>query len=216
MNQEKYMKSIIKKIKCSSQKKREIKKELEANIQIALQNGESLETIKDRMGTPLSVATEFNENFSKAEVTACRNAKRIKVVSLILVIIGIGVLGAFWMLPKTDVIDGNSMFDEKVVISQAEIVIGLLNENDYETIKERYANQKMKTVLDVSTMSEAKLQIGDDWGEFKSYTIENTAEINQMGKKFAVVQIAALYENRSVTYTISFDEDMLLAGLYMK
>ncbi len=61
-----------------------------------------------------------------------------------------------------------------------------------------------------------KEQIGTEWGEFKSFVSVYTGEIKQMGKKFAVTEITALYENRSVTYTISFDEEMKLAGIYMK
>lgn len=120
------------------------------------------------------------------------------------------------MLPKTAVIDNNSIFNEKVAISQAEMIIDLLNENDYTTIKKQYANVQMKKVINESKISDAKQQVGTDWGAFRSYTSENTVEIDQMSKKFAVVEVVALYENRSVTYTISFDEDMLVAGLYMK
>nr|WP_315021681.1 DUF3887 domain-containing protein [uncultured Aminipila sp.] len=216
MNKNKYVRSVIKKLKCSRQKKKDIAKELEMNIQIALEDGESWEKIKERMGEPLSVAAEFNENFSKTDAKVARNAKRIEIAVIVLVIMTSVVFGVYWMLPKTAVIDNNSIFNEKVAISQAEMIIELLNENDYTTIKKQYANGQMKKVINESKISDAKQQVGTDWGVFRSYTSENTAEIDQMGKKFAVVEVVALYENRSVTYTISFDEDMLLAGLYMK
>ncbi len=41
-------------------------------------------------------------------------------------------------------------------------------------------------------------------------------EVLQRGKYFAVCQVTVTYENTSVTYTISFDESMKIAGLYMK
>lgn len=216
MNTNKYVKSVIRKLKCSRQKKKDIAKELEVNIQIALENGEPWEEIKERMGVPLDVAAEFNENFSKTELKAAKNTKRIEIAIIVFVLMGSIVFGAYWMLPKTAVIDNNSIFNEKAVISQAELIINLLNKNDYSTISQQCANDKMKDAITESKISEAKKQIGPDWGTFKSYTSENTAEINQMGKKFAVVEVVALYENRSVTYTISLDEKLLLAGLYMK
>ncbi|WP_312648811.1 DUF3887 domain-containing protein [Aminipila sp.] len=216
MDKNKYVKSIIKKLKCSRQKRKDIAKELEVDIQIALENGEPWEKIKERMGEPLSVAADFNDNFSKTELKAAKNAKRIEISIIVLVLMGSIVFGIYWMLPKTTVMDNNSSFNEKAVISQAEMIVNLLNENDYTTIKKQYANDKMKEAITESKISEAKKQIGSDWGNFKSYTSENTAEIDQIGKKFAVVELVALYENRSVTYTISFDENMLLAGIYMK
>ena len=70
MNQEKYVIAVLKKLKCSGSKKKEIRKELESDIAAALENGESLEEIMARMGSPASLAGEFNDNFSKEEITA--------------------------------------------------------------------------------------------------------------------------------------------------
>lgn len=35
-------------------------------------------------------------------------------------------------------------------------------------------------------------------------------------EKYVVGQVTVNYENTNVTYTITFDEDLKLAGLYMK
>lgn len=95
MDKNKYVKSVIRKLKCSGQKKKDIAKELEANIQIALENGESWKTIKERMGEPLSVAAEFNENFSKTDAKVARNAKRIEIAVIVLIIMGSIVFGVY-------------------------------------------------------------------------------------------------------------------------
>ena len=42
------------------------------------------------------------------------------------------------------------------------------------------------------------------------------AEINQRGQKFAIAQLNVSYENISVTYTLTFDDKMKLAGFYIK
>ena len=76
MNQEKYVIAVLKKLKCSGSKKKEIRKELESDIAAALENGESLEEIMARMGSPASLAGEFNDNFSKEEITAFKKAER--------------------------------------------------------------------------------------------------------------------------------------------
>lgn len=216
MNRDKYIKAVIKKLKCSKQKKKDIERELESDIQIALENGEEWTQIKERMGTPSSLAMEFNENLSKIELVSFKRTKRIKFICIIVVILGLVATGIYLMLPKTYDIDDASTFNKSTVVTQADKIIDLLNKNDYDTINNQYSDAKMKVALKASVIMDNKDKIGKDWGEFKSFTSEYTAEVIQMGKKYAVAQITALYENRSVTYTISFDKDMKLAGLYMK
>ena len=41
-------------------------------------------------------------------------------------------------------------------------------------------------------------------------------EVAQSGKHFATCQAQVSYENIIITYTISFDENMKLSGLFMK
>ena len=57
---------------------------------------------------------------------------------------------------------------------------------------------------------EGKASISNDFGKFISYGKIYTAEQKQLGVTYAVVQMNLSYENVSVTYTISFDEDMKL------
>ena len=42
------------------------------------------------------------------------------------------------------------------------------------------------------------------------------AETKQKGNLYAVTQTTVEYENATVTYTISFDRNLKVAGLYMK
>ena len=70
MNKKKYIRLVLKKLKCSGQKKNEIKKELESDIVSAEESGEALDEIMARMGTPNSLAAEFNDNFSPEELKA--------------------------------------------------------------------------------------------------------------------------------------------------
>ncbi|MCF2641866.1 MAG: DUF3887 domain-containing protein [Lachnospiraceae bacterium] len=65
-------------------------------------------------------------------------------------------------------------------------------------------------------IEDARRQVGSDWGEIQSFGDFYMSEIRQRGQRYAVVQVAVMYENVEVTYTITFDENMKLAGLYMK
>ena len=105
--------------------------------------------------------------------------------------------------------------DEQTVIAQAEKAIGYLNADDFEGLEsmsvEAMADPSAKTSIE-----EAQALISSDWGEFKSFGNAYAAEVVQAGQVVEVVEIGAVYENVSVTYTIMFNEDMVLTGLSMK
>ena len=61
MNGKKYIKSIVKNLKCFKTKREDIKRQLEADFQAAMETGETLEEIQVRMGMPENVAKEFND-----------------------------------------------------------------------------------------------------------------------------------------------------------
>lgn len=216
MNRDKYVKAILKKLKCTGKKKKEIRKELISDIQVAMESGESWQDISTRMGTPTIIALEFNDNFSEAEKRAAKKIRLGKIAITVFALIAIIGVGIDWMIPKTTAIDSNSKFDEQTVINQAEEIILLVNADDYETIKNQYASTILQPTFEGSTISDAKKQIASDWGEFKSFGNAYTAEISQMGKYYAPIEISVLYDNISVTYTFSFDEDMKLTAFFMK
>ncbi len=62
MTAETYVNQIVKKVKCPKQKRSEIAKQLLADIYTELEQGEQLERIMLRMGEPIAVAEEFNQN----------------------------------------------------------------------------------------------------------------------------------------------------------
>lgn len=212
---EKYIRQILKRLKCSKSKQREIKKQLRADIMTAIENGETFEEVQKRMGTPVEIAMEFNSNFSDSERKKYKKELWILRLSLVGVVLLILAAGFYWMIPKATEIEKSRIFDKEEIMEKAEYVIGLIEAEDYETLQEN-ANRKMKSSLNKELLDSVKDSLGSGWGEFQSFGNSYLAEIRQMGKHFAVIQINVSYENASITYTISFDEDGKLAGLYMK
>ena len=78
------------------------------------------------------------------------------------------------------------------------------------------ATSEMQPYLTEEKMEEAKKTIGDDWGTFRNFGKTYMTEIRQNGQSFAMVQMNASYDNVSVIYTLTFDAEMKLAGIYMK
>jgi hypothetical protein len=105
-------------------------------------------------------------------------------------------------------------FDEAEVRAAAENVIDLLNQRDSEGLT-ALMTEEMKAVLtdDIQAQIFALL---DESGEFQEIGDLKMGGNTQNGITYAAVAVKAKYANREITYTISFDMDMKLAGLYLQ
>jgi len=213
MTREKYVKSIVKKLKCSSTKKQEIKKWLESDISAAIEGGEPIESIIERMGTPENAAKEFNDNFPPEELKAAVRNKRIKIAAVIVLTLAVFAAFVYWFLPKGSM--EITHFDEEKIKERVMLVIDLLDEDNYEELN-KYFVDVIKNADMEKSIREAKLLFGSDWGRRDSFGAMYVGEISQMGRRMAIVQVNVSYENTSVTYTITLDKDLQVSGLYMK
>lgn len=215
MNAEKYVNQIVKKVKCSTAKRKEIKKQLLADVAEHLADGETIEQIRVTMGTPEEIAEEFNQNLSEQERKAYKRNKNMKIIAIVALICCVMAGYAWWLFPKTGEIGEKGNYTQETVEQEVEKIIVLLNENDYAALREN-ASDAMQSVLNPETMDQVKEQIHEDWGEMQSMGTIYAQEVMQQGQLFAVTQVNVSYANVDVVYTISFDEDMKLAGIYMK
>lgn len=62
----------------------------------------------------------------------------------------------------------------------------------------------------------AKANFDVDWKENVSFGNAYIVEVEQMGKVYALTQMTVGYGDKSVTYTLTFDSDYKLAGVYMR
>ena len=218
MKAETYVDKIVKQMQCSKSKKEEIRKQLLGDIRERVAAGESEEAVIAQMGTVEELAQEFNESFSAKERKRSRKAKSTKMIIItILVIIGLFAIATallYWMLPKGTDISESSTFVKEQVEARVEEVINLLDDGAY-TLAEN-ATEQMAGVLNDEDMDAAKQLVGDDWGARVELGTIYMQEVEQQGVHYVITQVAASYENVTVTYTITFDENMKLAGIYMK
>ncbi len=211
----KYINQIVRKLKCSKKKREEIKKQLLSDFSAEFENVEREQEIISRMGNSEEIAEEFNNSFSEEEKKKYKKEKwkkRIGIIVSIFVVIS-GVI--WWLLPKQIWIERSKIYDKEEVLRQAEIVVEYLNADDYEALKV-ISDEKMKEIMDGKELMDVKAQIGTDWGEQQSVGNVYAVELTQMGRKSAVVQMHVVYENESVMYTIYFNQNMKLEGLWMQ
>lgn len=215
MEQSKYLRLIRKKLQCSPAKKKEIIMQIRSDISIAMENGKNFGEVMEEMGSPMEVAAEFNENFSEAEVKLGKRQKLLKTAGITACVIIVLAAAFFWLFPKGKNISESNTFSEEELTEKAKEIVTLLDADDMETLKPLMTEQ-MQEVLTEDVLQSAKSQISDDFGAFQSWGKVYSTEISQAGVKMAVLEITVSYENAAVTYRLSFDENMLLSGLYMR
>ena len=205
----KYISQIIKRLKCSGKKRREIKRQMISEME---------ETISDGsygMGNPVEIAEEFNQSFSAEEKKAYKREKRLKVAGIIALLLFVAAGILWWMLPKQIWLEDSKVFDKTKVLEQAEVVIDYLDEDNY-TALQRLSDDKMSGLLKTDGLEQAKKIIGETWGAQKSVGNVYMVELTSRGKKSAIVQMHVEYEKVNVMYTIYFNEQMELEGLWMQ
>lgn len=215
MTAETYVNQIVKKVKCPKQKRKEIHKQLLADISIEMENGETLEKVMLRMGEPIAVAEEFNQNLPEEEKKKYKRGVAVKVAGCMMAVLIVLVLAVAWFLPVGKEFGSSGLYSKEAVKERCKEVIQIVDAEDYEALQAS-SNAVMQKLLTKETIDAAKNMAGSDWGEFQSFGKFYLAEQKQQGKTRAVAQINAAYENIVVTYTLFFDPDMKLSGFYIK
>ncbi len=213
MDAEKYVKKIVRNLKCTGAKKKEIGDSLLSDIAARREQGEAMEQIMESMGSPEEIAEAFSQNLSDADRKAYKRRRiGMTIGQIVAALVFLSVL-AWWMIPKPAAL-GDDLSQEAVTASVENVVI-MLNQNDFDGLQE-LAVDELKSKLTQETLDEVRKSISEDWGEMQSIGKVYMQGVKQKGKVIVVTQVDAVYENVSVVYTISFDEDLRLGGLYMR
>lgn len=108
-------------------------------------------------------------------------------------------------------------FDEEKVKVQAENVVTLFSNNEYEKVTNEFTREDLKTALTSDVLSDAKAQVMPNAGTLDKFSQSSIlAKKDKDGNDFVLAIVVAKYSNQTVTYTISFDENMKIIGFYLK
>ncbi len=219
MNAEKYVDNIIKNVKCSKGKKSEIKEQLLSDIHARMNNGEGFDLIMEDMGTPGEISEEFNQNLTEEEKKAYKKRKILKItvsITAVIFIVSLSLISyIMWLFPQTSEMGSSGIFSQEIVEEKAKDMVMLLDQNDFDTLRAD-SIEGIQALLVPESFEQAKSLVGDDWGQFEAFGTVYTCEFKQRGQLFAMAQVSVIYENVSVIYSISFDKDMKLAGIYIR
>ena len=108
-------------------------------------------------------------------------------------------------------------FSEEDVGTAAEEIIGLATTGDYDSIVASL-REDLKSSVTADSLKESWSSIIEKAGAFESITkTAFSGTTDQTTKEeYAVVQVLVKHENASLLYTLSFDKDLALVGLYLK
>lgn len=145
-----------------------------------------------------------------------RSKKKTIILSVVIAAVIVIIAVILWNYPHFSDISDSTVFDGDVVEETAREIIELYTADDYSGVVE-YMTDDMKSVLNAATLSLSKAEMATaDFGELVSYGEMYISEVKQRNSLFAMVQVSVSYTNTSIAYTLTFDENMELAGFYIK
>lgn len=215
MDEKRYVNAVARKLKCGGKRKKEIKRQLLSDIQMRENQGERLEEIISRMGKAEEIAESFNESISAKEQRRYAGNRVLKIVIPIVLALTFIAVSVYWIFPKTVDIEKSRVFDKEEVEAAMKETVELLDAEEYAVLQEN-AIPQMQSFLNAETRESIRETLSDDWGERKQFGAVYMAEVIQGNKHLAVGEMTVTYENVSVTYRLSYDEDLRLAGIYVR
>lgn len=139
----------------------------------------------------------------------------LKIVIPIVLALTFIAVSVYWIFPKTVDIEKSRVFDKEEVEAAMKETVELLDAEEYAVLQEN-AIPQMQSFLNAETRESIRETLSDDWGERKQFGAVYMAEVIQGNTHLAVGEMTVTYENVSVTYRLTYDEDMRFAGIYVR
>lgn len=108
-------------------------------------------------------------------------------------------------------------FDADAVTARAEEVVALSTAGEYDAVI-GMLREDLKSAVTAEQLDEGWASIYEKAGAFESVTkvvLSGTSD-KTTGEEYAVAQVLVKHADASLIYTLSFDADLALVGLYLK
>lgn len=135
---------------------------------------------------------------------------RIAIAALMALVLSLGLFGcAAQKLPEG--------FDADEVGTTAEEIVGLATEGDYESIIGAM-RADLQGAITADQLKEGWAPVYEKAGAFDSITkiVFSGTSDKTTGEDYAVAQVLVKHADATLLYTLSFDKNLALVGLYLK
>ncbi len=108
-------------------------------------------------------------------------------------------------------------FDEQEVLNKGKEVVNIINTRQYEDVIAllREDLQSQITADQLVTAWDDQIVVAGEFEKIKNTAIESQ-EDSVTKEEYVTVVLEAVYAEDTLIYTLSFDEDLMMIGLYMK
>lgn len=104
--------------------------------------------------------------------------------------------------------------DKAKIEQESKNIIDILGKKDKQALQEKLSPEMKASLSDEQI--DAIFQMVAELGSFKEVKAFDAKEAKQNQKSYVTAAVSAAYEKRDVMYTLSFDDQMRLAGLFIK
>lgn len=119
-------------------------------------------------------------------------------------------------LPKTQDFGTSGLFKAEEVEEKTKEIIELFTNQEYQKILDEYASAGLKEDAKAEDFAYAAAGLGKEVGTMQEIASISLAEMEKADIIYAVSESKVVYENITVMFTFSFNEDMEFSGIYMK
>ncbi|HEX3026575.1 MAG TPA: DUF3887 domain-containing protein [Clostridia bacterium] len=140
-----------------------------------------------------------------------------KILAVCLAILSVSVLAFVGCVSSQKYEKLSSKFSEAKVKSSAEEVVTNINAAKFEAVCGNMS-ETLKGSLPAEALQKAVSPFLSKAGAFDSFSSETVSGLldTKSGQEYATAVVMAKYKNQTVQYTITFDTDMKMAGIYFK
>ena len=149
------------------------------------------------------------KDFSKKKAT-------IILVAGMLFCFAIAAIVFVQQLPKTKDFGTSGKFEAAVVEEKTREILDLFTNQEYQKILDEYANKGLKEDAKAEDFAYAAAGLGGELGKIKEIESISLAEMEKAGITYAVSESKVVYDNITVIFTFSFNEDMEFSGIYLQ
>lgn len=152
--------------------------------------------------------SKSKRNLSKVEKVS---KKKVIILSVSFAVIALGILSAVVIVQQRAASKNIfSKYGETSFANMAEEIVTLVNDDD-AIIESEYTKNKLENIVPLRTITSTKENLANkNVGKFQKIISTEVSQWDDGVRSYGVVGVTVLYENNTLVFTVSFDQNLKL------